>query len=147
MLKVPSVIVNCLSFLAGVFDEGRYWDVTTEYAKSTPNCILINITVANRGSEHARLHLLPTLWFRNTWSWGNKQVETTGRKPVMWKLSRGTVLCEDDTLGLYILDYQVGQEGKFPEVLFTDNETNSQVRTNFPSTNFRSFKVFELQTF
>ena len=55
---------------AGVFDGNRYWDITAEYAKASPDDILIRLTVANRCSESARLHLLPTLWFRNTWSWG-----------------------------------------------------------------------------
>src|ERR671932_412170 len=57
---------------AGVFDENRYFDVFAEYAKASPNDILIRITVANRGPESATVHLLPTLWFRNTWSWGRK---------------------------------------------------------------------------
>src|SRR5215216_5380762 len=54
----------------GVFDGGRYFDVFAEYAKASPDDLLIRLTVANRGPEPARLHLLPTLWFRNTWSWG-----------------------------------------------------------------------------
>jgi hypothetical protein len=55
---------------AGAFDENRYFDVTAEYAKASPNDLLIRITVAYRGPDAARLHLLPTLWFRNSWSWG-----------------------------------------------------------------------------
>src|SRR5437667_11691705 len=62
----------------GVFDESRYFDVFAEYAKASPDDILIRITVANRGPEAASLHLLPTLWFRNTWSWGR---ETEGYWP------------------------------------------------------------------
>ena len=53
----------------GVFDGDRYFDVTAEYAKASPEDILIRITVENRAAENARLHVLPTLWFRNTWSW------------------------------------------------------------------------------
>ncbi len=53
----------------GVFDEGRYFDVLVEYAKADPEDILIRITVANRGPEAAPIHVLPTVWFRNTWSW------------------------------------------------------------------------------
>src|SRR6185503_14687236 len=53
----------------GIFDDDRYFDVFVEYAKASPNDILIRITAANRGPEAAPLHLLPTLWFRNTWSW------------------------------------------------------------------------------
>ena len=54
----------------GVFNEDRYFDVSAEYTKGSQNDILIRLTVANRGPEKATLHLLPTLWFRNTWSWG-----------------------------------------------------------------------------
>src|SRR3990172_1916296 len=54
----------------GVFDEDRYFDVMVEYAKAAPEDILIKISITNRGPEPAPLHLLPTLWFRNTWSWG-----------------------------------------------------------------------------
>src|SRR5262249_26382524 len=54
----------------GVFDQGRYFDVFAEYAKGSPEDLLIRITVVNRGPDVAALHLLPTLWFRNTWSWG-----------------------------------------------------------------------------
>ena len=53
----------------GIFDQDRYFDVFVEYAKETPEDILIQISVANRGPETATLHVLPTLWFRNTWSW------------------------------------------------------------------------------
>src|SRR5215470_5318015 len=54
----------------GVFEDGRYFDVVAEYAKASPNDVLIRITAANRGPETATLHLLPTLWFRNTWTAG-----------------------------------------------------------------------------
>lgn len=54
----------------GIFEENRYFDVLVEYAKADPNDILVKITVTNRGSEAANCHVLPTLWFRNTWSWG-----------------------------------------------------------------------------
>ncbi|MGH7288779.1 MAG: MGH1-like glycoside hydrolase domain-containing protein, partial [Myxococcota bacterium] len=54
----------------GVFDEGRYFDVFAEYAKASPNDVAIRITLVNRGPEPAPLHVLPTLWFRNTWAWG-----------------------------------------------------------------------------
>ena len=59
---------NCVD--TGVFDDDRYFDVFVEYAKADPDDILIRVTAYNRGPEAATLHLLPTLWFRNTWSWG-----------------------------------------------------------------------------
>src|ERR1051325_10177781 len=57
----------------GVFNENRYFDVFVEYAKASPSDMLIKITVANRGPEAATCHLLPTLWFRNTWSWRSEE--------------------------------------------------------------------------
>src|SRR2546430_7962088 len=61
----------------GVFNEDRYFDVVAEYAKASENDILIRLTITNRGPEKAALHLLPTLWFRNTWSWGEIAEECT----------------------------------------------------------------------
>ena len=66
----------------GVFDENRYWDVYTEYAKDTPNDILIKITVCNRGPATSTINLLPTLWYRNTWIWGCKHEGCT-LKPLL----------------------------------------------------------------
>src|SRR5438552_9795098 len=54
----------------GVFDEDRYWAVTVDYAKAAPDDLLMRVTVVNRGPEEATLHVLPSLWFRNTWAWG-----------------------------------------------------------------------------
>ena len=56
----------------GIFDEDRYFDVVVEYAKAGPDDILMLVTAHNRGPDAATLHLLPTLWFRNTWSWGDE---------------------------------------------------------------------------
>jgi len=97
----------------GIFDDDRYFDVFVEYAKADPGDILIRITVHNRGPESAELHLLPTLWFRNTWSWGE------GTKPSLGLTEDGTVLASH---------YELGQcrfccEGS-PELLFTENESN-----------------------
>src|SRR4029077_11447600 len=63
----------------GVFDGDRYFDVFVEYAKETPEDVLIKISVWNRGLESATLHLLPTLWFRNTWSWRKESVKPSLR--------------------------------------------------------------------
>ena len=71
----------------GVFDDDRYFDVFVEYAKASPEDVLIRITVNNRGPEPARLRLLPTLWFRNTWSWGEWGEDD--RKPVLRDAGRG----------------------------------------------------------
>jgi hypothetical protein len=100
----------------GVFDEDRYFDVFVEYAKADWDDICIRITAANRGPEAAEIHLLPTLWFRNTWSWAGK------RKPALaWDKKTGTILAQEDEIGHYRLHYA---NGGTP--LFTDNETNSE---------------------
>lgn len=74
---------------AGGFDGDRYWDVTAEYAKASPDDILIRITVVNRGPAAARVHLLPTVWFRNTWSWGSAYDEGRWAKPTLTKTEGG----------------------------------------------------------
>ena len=65
----------------GVFDDDRYFDVFVEYAKAAPEDILVQITIANRGPEAVSLHVLPTLWFRNTWSWDSKAPRPELRRP------------------------------------------------------------------
>ena len=100
----------------GVFDEDRYFDVFMEYAKASPEDMLIRITVHNRGPEAARLRLLPTLWFRNTWSWGDGD-----EKPAMCKAGPGVVKAVHHELGERLL-YCDGDA----ELLFTENESNAQ---------------------
>src|SRR5262249_27520142 len=78
----------------GAFDDGRYFDVLAEYAKAAPDDILIRLTIANRGPEAARLHLLPTLWFRNTWSWGSAYEEGHWPRPRLEKVDEDTIVAE-----------------------------------------------------
>jgi hypothetical protein len=101
----------------GIFDQDRYFDVFVEYAKATPDDLLVEITVWNRGSETAALHLLPTLWFRNTWSWG--RVEKV--RPVLRQTGSGKVTATHAELG----DRFLSCDGA-PQLLFTENETNNQ---------------------
>lgn len=100
----------------GVFDDNQYFDVFLEYAKNGPEDILIRITVHNRGPEAARLRLLPTLWFRNTWSWGEDDQKLSLRM-----VAPGTIQVSHHELGEYWL-YCDGA----PELLFTENESNAQ---------------------
>ena len=109
----------------GVFDQNRYFDVFVEYAKESPDDILIKITVCNRGKEAAALHLLPTLWFRNTWSWPKG-----GSKPVLKSVkgAKHSVIHAQHTDPLFLeslADSYLYCDGKVP-VLFTENETNTQ---------------------
>ena len=106
----------------GAFDGDRYWDVFVEYAKAGPDDILIQYTVANRGLEAARLWLLPTVWFRNTWAWGSRYAEGRWAKPRLSRLDGG-VLADHETLGRFRLAAEPGPGGP-PEWVFTENETN-----------------------
>lgn len=110
----------------GVFDENRYYDVIVEYAKADhPEDILIRITVCNRGPEAAMLHLLPTLWFRNTWSW-----DGGGSRPVLQQLHHPTgslvqARHTDPLFQAWLNDYYFYCDQHVP-LLFTENETNHQ---------------------
>jgi hypothetical protein len=108
----------------GIFDEGRYFDVSVEYAKAAPDDVLVRVTIANRGPEESALHVLPQLWFRNVWSWGRTGEAYPGR-PTLSASADGAVLAEHATLGRYRLDCEPGPGGP-PELLFTENETNRQ---------------------
>ena len=109
----------------GVFDADRYWDVTAEYAKASTDDILIRLAVVNRGPEPARLHLLPTLWFRNTWSWGAAYEEGRWPKPHLARADERSVLAAHETLGRFWLTAGDGPDGRAPELVFTENETNA----------------------
>jgi hypothetical protein len=100
----------------GVFDDDRYFDVFVEYAKASPDDLLMQITVTNRGDEDAPLHVLPTIWFRNTWSW---QPPTS--RPTLTEIRPGVVAVSHPVLG----DLTLHVDGQ-PELLFTENETNNE---------------------
>jgi hypothetical protein len=99
----------------GVFSDNRYFDVFLEYAKEGPEDILINITVHNRGPEAARLRVLPTVWFRNTWSWGEPEP-----KPSLRQSKPGVIEISHHELG----EYRLYCDGAH-ELLFTENESNA----------------------
>jgi hypothetical protein len=108
----------------GAFDGNRYFDVFAEYAKADADDILVRITVANRGPETATLHLLPTLWFRNTWSWG-REGEGYWPKPALRRAGPARIEAEHQSLGRYVLEAEPIAGAPVPELLFTDNETNA----------------------
>jgi len=107
----------------GIFDGDRYFDVFVEYAKAEPEDLLIRISVHNRGPEPAVIHLLPTLWFRNTWSWENSPA-----KPSIHQVEKGAVRASHPLLGKITLEC----EGD-PELLFTENESNATRLWNQPN--------------
>jgi Mannosylglycerate hydrolase MGH1-like glycoside hydrolase domain len=104
----------------GVFDEDRYFDVFAEYAKASPDDVLVRVTAVNRGLEGAVLHLLPTIWYRNLWSWG-----LGARRQRLWAgeaaAGRGAIELDQEYYG----KLRLHAEGQ-PELLFTENETNFQ---------------------
>jgi hypothetical protein len=105
---------------SGVFSEDRYFDVFVEYAKASPTDILIEISVSNRGPDGSAIHVLPTLWFPNIWTWWPDEP-----KPSLREVSTGSdalaISAADPLLGTYFLNCE-GQ----PSLLFTENETNNK---------------------
>jgi hypothetical protein len=105
----------------GVFADNRFWDLTVEYAKAEAEDLLIRLTVANHGPQAETLHLLPQIWFRNTWSWGYDD-----RRPSLQAVAG----CPDGTRLVQAQQHQLGSywlacEGA-PELLFTENESNAE---------------------
>ena len=108
----------------GVFDDNKYFDVFVEYAKNTPEDVVIQITAINRGTETKPLHILPTLWFRNTWSWSKDAVkprmkvyDRNQRFSIIEAMQKGR-----DSYYLYC-DFEGWSKGSSP-LLFTENKTN-----------------------
>ncbi len=107
---------------AGAFDDGRYFDVFVEYAKASPTDVLIQVTVHNRGPDQATLHLLPHLFFRNTWSW----TPNAARPSLRATSEKGIEAAHPD-----LPTYTLTAEGD-PELLFTENESNAPRLWNAP---------------
>ena len=107
----------------GVFDNSEYFDVRAEYSKESPNNILIRLTISNRGPKAAPIHILPTLWFRNTWTWGREH-EGCGPKPTMSVDSNGFIESNHETLGKFLFAADKSTCGATPDWLFTDNDSN-----------------------
>ena len=106
----------------GIFDERRYWEITAEYAKASTEDILVRLHVRNAGPDRATIDVLPTLWFRNTWSWGLDPSRPSIR------LEDGDLVARHAALGAYHLS-----AGGEPEALFCENETNLQRLFGSPS--------------
>jgi hypothetical protein len=105
----------------GIFDDDRYFDVFVEYAKAAPEDILCRMTIVNRSAAPAPIHVLPTVWFRNTWSWGRE----AGLTPPRLKAGPGG----DGWCSIELDDREIGRRvlvaGGTPRLLFTENETNA----------------------
>jgi hypothetical protein len=106
----------------GAFDGDRHFDVAIEYAKAGPDDVLVRISATNHGPDPADLHLLPHLWFRNTWSWAGERQPSPGPRLRRADLAGGVgIVAEHPELGRYVL----ACEGA-PSLLFTENETNAE---------------------
>jgi hypothetical protein len=101
----------------GIFDEGRYWGVSVDYAKASPNDMCIQVTLENHGPQTAILHVLPTLWFRNTWAWGLPGWDDV---PQIHGYDKGTLVAKHRILGRLVLAGEAE-----PEALCCDNESNA----------------------
>ena len=112
----------------GVFDDNRYFDVFVEYAKAAPEDILVHLTLANRGPAAGTLHVLPTLWFRNTWSWGGESPKL-GLRRLEGPRGVGVVAASHAELGERYLYCDGG-----PTLLFTENNTNTERIFGTPNT-------------
>jgi len=107
----------------GVFDNDRYFDIFVEYAKADINDIVARITIHNRGPEAARLHVMPTVWFRNTWSW-----KPGSLRPEMRQEGPNLISIHEPSLGPMALTMHGN-----PEMLFTENDTNTERFWHYPS--------------
>jgi hypothetical protein len=104
----------------GVFDDDRYWVVDVVHAKDDPHDLLMEITVTNVGPETDTLHVLPHLWFRNTWSWDHG-----GARPGLRASGEQTVAVDHQRFGDLVWELDTAPDGSTPELLFCDNDTNT----------------------
>ena len=108
----------------GLFDENRYFDVVQEVCKRTPEDILWRITISNRGPDAAPIHILPTVWLRNTWSW-DTEPDAPLKKPSI-TLEDDKLYIQHQTLGKFHFHVDSEVSGKMPTWLFTENDTNHE---------------------
>lgn len=114
----------------GIFDHDKYFDVFIEYAKASEKDILIEITLHNRADQSSSCTLLPTLWFRNTWSWGYPAgpMGDVPSKPILLQIAPNCIQAQHPTLGSYYLYTE-----EKSEFIFTENETNFERLYNTPN--------------
>jgi hypothetical protein len=110
----------------GVFDDNRYWQITADYAKAAPDDICVRISVRNAGPDTAELHVLPTLWFRNRWSWEDGIQRPTLRAATDNDSSVTSAIAEEELLGSWRLTAGPDPSGRPPSLLFCENETNTR---------------------
>jgi hypothetical protein len=107
----------------GAFNDDRYWVTEVHYAKAGPDDVLMAIQVTNKGPDAETIHVLPTAWFRNTWSWDAKEIEP---RPVLRASGDRSVAIDHPIVGAMELIAAAGRDGAEPQLLFCENETNLQ---------------------
>jgi hypothetical protein len=110
----------------GVFEGDRYWRITADYAKAEPDDVCLRITVRNMGPEAAELHVLPTLWFRNRWSWENGVAKPLISAAPIGADGAVSAIAEEESLGRWLLAAGSVSDGHPPTLLFCENETNER---------------------
>lgn len=126
----------------GLLNDGRYFDCQIEYAKNAPDDILIKATITNRGSQSATICVLPQWWFRNTWTWDCTHEGCTPKPTIRMasadspdmNFGQESLIARQASLGAWVMSSDVTSDGKTPEYLFTDNETNSTLHPDVPTT-------------
>ncbi len=114
----------------GAFDDDRYWIVEADYAKADPDDLRIRVRVTNAGPEAETLHVLPTVWFRNTWSWS---AEGNGPRPRLSAAGDATIGIAHEGLGHMTLQGAPGPDGSTPRQVYCENETNAERLFGSPS--------------
>ena len=102
-----------------MFDDDRYWVVDVAHAKADPHDLLMEVSVTNAGPEPATLHVLPHLWFRNTWSW-----DVGAERPSLRATRPDRVAVDHPRFGELAWELDAGPDGALPELLFCENDTN-----------------------
>lgn len=136
----------------GIFDEDKFWQVDVDYAKAGYSDIYIRIRVTNHGPDADTIHVLPHLWYRDTWSWGRRH-----KRPELRHVTRdngsGTIVGEHWRAGIYHLDAASEPHGKYPSPLFCENETNgpalfegAEATTRFPKDGINDHVVAGAET-
>ncbi|MGB7934933.1 MAG: glucosidase, partial [Gammaproteobacteria bacterium] len=117
----------------GIFDDNRYWQITADYAKAAPRDLCLRLHIRNAGPEPDELHVLPTLWFRNRWSWEEGSTRPLIRAATADANGQVGARIEETLLGRWWLVAGSDPAGRPPELLFCENETNTQRLFHSPS--------------
>jgi len=121
----------------GAFDHGKYFDIYIEFAKKSADDLFVSLRITNKGAETQTLHLLPTLWFRNTWSWTKNAPRPSIKLASSKEKGVSCVTAQHDSLGTYVLSFPQAEH-----IFFTENESNSALLFNQPNPSKHSKDAF-----